>query len=601
MSLLKKLLLTTIPVWAAAQPAIAAEQAPEIVVTATRTEIARSQVGSSISVLTAEQIEQRQYAFTVDALRSLPGITVSQNGPFGGSANVSIRGASPEQTLVLIDGVIVNDPSSAGASFNFANLDPNDIERIEVLRGPQSTLYGSQAIGGVVNIITKRAKEPFAYSAFIETGSYNTLHAGGNVSGIEGETDYRISLSGVRTNGISKADETDGNLEEDGYRNYTIGGNVGSNLTEELRVEGSLRYSDSRNEFDARGGVGGDGDRVGHTRELQTSLAAHLSTFGGALENSLTASYAMVDRDNETNGARSFSNTGLRTSLEYVGEVAPSDVWSAIVGLKTEETEIRDSSSIRTNSVFGLLQLFPIENLALTGGVRFDDHETSGGITTFRFTGAYEFPETGTIIRSSWGEGFKSPTPFQLSVTPTLSPEESRGWDAGIEQEFLDGNASVQINYFDQDTKNQIDFLFGPFRYVNLDRVDTQGWEFIATAHPTDWIDVSANFTHQSATDLTTGDQVFRAPANLASLNVDTRPMDRLSVGGSVTWNGDESDRSGVAVQDWFRVDVRSSYQLNDGVELYGRMENLLDEQYQDILGFGTPGISGFVGIRVRG
>lgn len=600
MSLLKKILLTTVPAWAIAQPVLAAERAPEIVVTATRTEVATSQVGSSISVLTADEIEERQYAFTVDALRAMPGITVSQNGPFGGQALVSIRGAAPEQTLVLIDGVIANDPSNAGASFNFANLDPNDIERIEVLRGPQSTLYGSQAIGGVVNIITKRADEPFAYSAFAEAGSYNTLRSGGTVSGREGQTDYRVSLSGVRTNGISKADENDGNIEEDGYKSYTIGGNVGSNLTEDLRVEGSLRYSDSRSEFDAGGGVGGDGDRVAHTRELQTSLSAHLSTFGGALENSLTASYAMVDRDNETNGARSFSNTGLRTSFEYIGEIATSDMWNAIIGLKTEDTEIRDSSSIRTDSVFGQVQVLPIDNLSLIGGVRFDDHETSGGVTTFRFTGAYELTETGTLFRASWGEGFKSPTPFQLSVTPTLSPEESRGWDAGIEQEFLDGKANVQVNYFDQEVENQIDFLFGPFRYVNLDAVDTQGWEFIATARPADWIDVSANFTHQSATDLTTGNQVFRTPANLASLDVTTRPMDGLSLGGAVTWNGDETDRNGL-VQDWFRVDLRSSYQLNDQVELFGRVENMLDEQYQDILGFGTPGISGFFGVRIKG
>ena len=272
MSLLKKILLSTAPVWGIAQPVLAAEQAPEIVVTATRTEIAASQVGSSISVLTAEEIEERQYAFTVDAIRSLPGVIINQNGPFGGSASVRIRGASSDQTLVLVDGVIVNDPASPGAGFNFANLDPNDIERIELLRGPQSTLYGSQAIGGVVNIITKRAEEPFAYSAFAEAGSFDTLRSGGSVSGKLNDTDYRFSLSGIRTNGISKADENDGNTEEDGYKNYTFSGNVGSNLTEILRAEGGIRYSDSRNEFDARGGVGGDGDRVGSVSYTHLTL-----------------------------------------------------------------------------------------------------------------------------------------------------------------------------------------------------------------------------------------------------------------------------------------------------------------------------------------
>jgi vitamin B12 transporter len=608
MSLLKKILLSTAPVWGIAQPVLAAEQAPEIVVTATRTEIAASQVGSSISVLTAEEIEERQYAFTVDAIRSLPGVIINQNGPFGGSASVRIRGASSDQTLVLVDGVIVNDPASPGAGFNFANLDPNDIERIELLRGPQSTLYGSQAIGGVVNIITKRAEEPFAYSAFAEAGSFDTLRSGGSVSGKLNDTDYRFSLSGIRTNGISKADENDGNTEEDGYKNYTFSGNVGSNLTEILRAEGGIRYSDSRNEFDARGGVGGDGDRVGYTREFQANASLHLSTFSGQLENSLTGSYSLTDRDNESDGARSFSATGERTSLEYLGTITTSDIWNAIVGLKTEDTEIRGTSSIRMDSVFGQVQLLPLEGLSLIGGVRYDDHESAGGVTTFRFTSAYELVETGTVFRGSWGEGFKSPTPFQLTFfccgatgpNTNLKPEESRGWDLGVEQDFLNGKADVQVNYFQQDIENQINFSFPVGRYLNIDQVETEGWEFIASARPADWIDLSANFTHQSAIDVSTGSQLVRTPANIATLNVTTHPTEALAVGGSVTWNDDETDSAGL-VQDWFRVDLRSSYQLNDQVELFGRVENLLDEQYQDILGFGTPGVSGFFGIRVKG
>ena len=608
MSRSRYILLSAISSIVLVSPLHAAERAPDIVVTATRTEISTAQVGSSISVLTAKEIEERQYSFTVDALRSLPGITVSQNGPFGGSASIRIRGAASDQTLVLIDGVVVNDPASPGAGFNFATLDPNDIERIELLRGPQSTLYGSQAIGGVVNIITKRATGPFAVSGFVEAGSFNTLRSGITVAGKEGEADYRVSLSGISTNGISKADENDGNTEEDGYRNYTIGANVGSNLTEILRVEGSLRYSDSRNEFDASGGVSGDGDRVGHTRELQTSGTVYLSTFEGQLENSLTASHTMIDRDNESNGVRSFSTTGLRTAFEYLGEVSMSNYWNAIVGLKTEDTEIRDQSSIRTDSIFGQVQVLPIDGLSLIGGIRYDDHESTGGVTTLRFTGAYSLAETGTVFRASWGEGFKSPTPFQLTFfccgatapNPNLKPEESQGWDAGIEQSFDNGKYDLQVNYYEQDVTNQINFSFGIGGYENLDRVETSGWEFIATARPFDWVDVSANFTHQTATDLATGSQLVRVPANLASLNITTRPLEKLTVGGSVTYNDDETDNNGL-VADWIRVDLRSAYQLTDEVELFGRVENLFDEQYQDILGFGTPGLSGFVGIRVRG
>ena len=258
--------------------------------------------------------------------------------------------------------------------------------------------------------------------------------------------------------------------------------------------------------------------------------------------------------------------------------------------------------------MFGQVQVLPLEGLSLIGGVRYDDHETTGGVTTFRFTSAYELAETGTVFRGSWGEGFKSPTPFQLTFfccgatgpNTGLKPEESQGWDVGVEQEFLGGKADVQVNYFQQDVENQIIFSFPVGGYLNVSEVETEGWEFIASARPADWIDLSANFTHQAAIDVSTGSQLVRTPANTATLNVTTFPTDALSIGGSVTWNDDETDSAGL-VQDWFRVDVRSSYQLNDEVELYGRVENLLDENYQDIFRFGTPGISGFVGIRVRG
>ncbi len=606
MLLKKRIALGVATVLAFAAPGFAAERTPEIVVTATRTEISTSQVGSSISVLTAKEIEERQYSFTLDALRALPGVTIAQNGAFGGSASVRIRGAASEQTLVLVDGVVVNDPSSPGGGFNFANLDPNDIERIELLRGPQSTLYGSQAIGGVVNIITKRASSPFSYSAFVEAGSFNTLRTGGNVSGREGETDYSFSSSRIQTNGISKADENQGNTEDDGYDNYTLNGNMGTNLTEALRVEGSLRYAESRAEFDASGGVGGDGDLVAHTRDFQATGAIHLSTFDGQLENSLSAAYAVVDRDNEFNGARSFSATGIRASLEYLGEIVISDQWNAILGAKTEEAEVRGGASIRTDSVFSQVQVLPLDGLSLIGGVRYDDHEAAGGVTTFRFTGAYSVEQTGTVFRGSWGEGFKSPTAFQLTFAccgalgpnTGLKPEESTGWDLGVEQTFADGLVDVQVNYFQQDVTNQINFLAG--RYENIAQVETEGWELISTARPFDWMDVSANFTHQSAVDKSTGSQLIRVPANLATLNVTTRPLARLSVGGSVTYNGSEP-QTGARVDDWTRVDLRSSYQITDELEIFGRVENLFDAQYQDILGYGTPGVSGYLGVRFRG
>ena len=584
----------------------------QMVVTATRNPLPRAAVGSSISVITAEDIELRQYQFAFEALRALPGVSVNQNGAFGGQTSVRIRGTDSEQTLVLIDGVVVNDPASPGAGFNFATLDPNDIERIEVLRGAQSTLYGSDAIGGVVNVITKRGQDAFGVSAFAEGGSFATVRGGATVSGAVDAFDYRVSASGLRTDGISAADASDGNTEDDGFENVTLSGNVGLKLGRHVRLSAFGRYADSENEFDGFSSETGviDGDRVGLTDELVLRGMAEVSLFDGRFTNSFTAGFSNIERENFTDGASSFEADGERLSLEYKGDVRVRDWLIITAGAETEETRILTATTdedVTIDSFYGLVQVGPVSGLSVSAGVRHDDHETFGGVTSFRFTGAYRVPITDTVLRGSWGEGFKAPTPFQLSFVnfitdtpnPDLRPERSDGWDVGVEQNLLDDRLTVQATFFRNEITDLIEFLSEIGGYQNRDSVSTEGVELAIGATPVDWLTVDASYSFIDAADRLTGERLVRVPKNSASVAVTARPIAGLTVGTDITVNGDERDDRG-SVDGWVRVNLRASYALSDGIELFGRIENLLDEDYQEIFGFGTPGISGFGGVRVR-
>ncbi len=584
----------------------------DVVVTATRTPRSRSDVGSTISVITAEEIEARQYTFALEALRSLPGVVVNQNSPFGGVASVALRGAKSEQTLVMVDGIEVNDPSTPGGSFNFSSLDVADIERIEVLRGPQSTLYGSDAIGGVISIITKSGEAGFNASGFLEAGSFETVRGAGTVSGRQDRVDYRLTASGLISSGISAADEDRGNSERDGHDNSTLSGKVGFQATENFKLDLVGRYIDSRNRFDSFDFVNGvtDGDEISFVDELYLKSLGELSLFDGALRNEIAVEWTDVERRNVQNGATTFRADGERLNFEYQGDIILTDWAIATIGTEVEEIRIKTATEDAGNRIisgFGLLQVEPYADLSLSLGVRRDEHDTFGGVTPFRFTGAYALPWTGTILRGSWGEGFKAPTPFQLSfiglvsmtANTDLKPEESRGFDIGLEQDFLAGKLNTRLTYFANTIDDQIDFSFVTLGFENLSKVETEGVEAEIQASPLDWLDLALSYFYLEAEDAGADTRLIRRPKHSGSLDVTSRPMTRLTLGGSLVLNGAEADSRG-RLGGYGRVDLRAAYQLSDRLTVTGRIENLLDKDYQDTFGFGTPGISAYAGLRAR-
>lgn len=581
-----------------------------VIVEGSRLDQTATEVGSSVSIISEEDLEKLDLDFAIDAVATAPGVTINQNGSFGGSASVRIRGASSGQTLVLIDGVPVGDPSATDGSFNFAYLDTSSIERIEVLKGPQSTLWGSDAIGGVVSITTKEPEPGFGGTAFAEYGSFNTLRGGASVEGANETGDFRLSASGISTDGISKADEDNGNTEDDGYESTTLSAKGGLNLPSNARLEATVLYTDAESEYDSySGGAQGnvaDGDEVTQNESLAGNLSLQLPLFDDRLENLFLVGYSDITRENFTNGAQSYFAEGDRSIFRYQGTFEINDMNTVSFGAEREETTANGEDA-DTDSLFALYELKPVQSLTLTAGIRNDDDSRFGSETTARLAAAWN-PTDQVTVRSSWGQGFKAPSIFQSTYICTfcgltepnanLKPETSEAFDIGIEWHSADGRAEAGITYFDQDTQNLIDFSFTA-GYDNIAKVESKGVELYGAYVLTNWLSVNGNYTVIDAED-GNGNELSRLPEQSGNVTLAFDPDGPFSGAVLVRYNGDEANTNGTTLDGWTRVDLTGRYALNEGVELYGRVENLFDEDYQQILGYGTPGLSGSVGIRLR-
>ena len=581
-----------------------------IIVNGSRLDQTMTEIGSSVSVITRDDLEELGVDFALDAIATAPGVTVNQNGAFGGNASVRIRGASNDQTLVLIDGVPVNDPTGTGGGYNFAYLDTDTIERIEVLKGPQSTLWGSDAIGGVVSITTKRPTEGLSGTVFGEYGSFNTLRGGASISNANEIGDFRLAATGLTTDGISKADEANGNSEDDGYDSQTVSAKGGLNLPASVRLETSLMWSDAESEYDsyafgAQGSVA-DGDEVTNSETLSGNIPLKAPLFDGRLENLVQIGYADIERENTSNGVQSYFTEGDRVLFRYQGTFAINDTNTLAFGTEREETSANEQES-SIDSLFALYEFKPVDSLTLTGGIRVDDHETFGSETTGRVAAAWTATDQLTF-KASWGQGFKAPSIFQSTYICTfcgltapntnLKAETSEAYDIGVQWQSADERIVLGATLFDQETENMIDFSYTA-GYDNIALVDSQGGELTGAYAINNWLGIAASYTFIDSDD-GNGNALARLPESTGNISASFDPDGPFSGAVLVRYNGEETNTDGSELDSWTRVDLTGSYDLNDTVEIYGRIENLLDEEYQQILGYGTPGLSGSVGVRLR-
>ncbi len=575
----------------------------EIIVSALRAPTPLSETGSSVSVITAEDIIERQYVFAADALRDAAGVAIAQNGGAGGVSSARIRGASSGQTLIVIDGVVANDPSAPQGGFNFANLDASTVERIEVLRGPQSLLYGADAIGGVIAITTRRG----GTEGFLEGGSFGTARAG-LAAGFENKGAYgRLSLSGVTTDGVSRAAS---GTEKDGYRSGTAVLSAGAGFSENWRGEIALRTTHSRAEIDGFPPPAytlGDTAEVERTEDYLASgrLLQSFANFNGAL----TVAYNAIDRRNTDNGVETYSAKGDRVTVDYLADIALSENIRLLAGAEAERTSAEVSGvdeSAKAGALFAALEVEPVEAVTLSVGGRRDEFSNFEGATTARASAVWRVDETWRL-RASWGEGFRAPSLFELNYdqfgtvpNPDLRPEKANGFDVGVEKLFgPDRGQRVAVTLFRTRVEDQIDFDLGGNGYFNIDETRSRGVEVEGSFALSPRLSADLTYTFTDAIDLATDTQLLRQPKHKGTAIVTYKPVDKLSLSASVIVNGRENDSP--APNDGFvRLDLRGAYQITDALEIYGRMENATDTEYQDVSGYGEPGLAAYGGVRVR-
>jgi vitamin B12 transporter len=602
------------------------ERLDTIVITATRTEKELRDIGSSITVITADEIADRQVFTVPELLRTVPGVDVVQSGGLGRTTSVFIRGANSDQTLVLIDGVEMNDPASPGNGYDFADLMTDDIERIEILRGPQSPLYGSNAIGGVINIITKKGRGGPHFTAMGEGGSYENFKIRGGVSGSTDLVNYNLTVSRLETQGFSAAEKRLGNPERDAYKNTTLNAGLGLTPLDNLDIQWNLRYIDANKDLDNCGGPGCDNPfRDDRTQQLFTGLAGRLDLFDGFWEQSLSANYSYTDRDNRDGSPGAFipfsAFEGNRFRVRWQHDLYLHEANTLTVGVEDEEEWIRTDAIIKksqnTAGYYLQDQIRLWDRSFTTAGVRFDDNDRFGGKVTWRVTQLLAIDEIGMRLKGSYGTGFKTPTLFQLFApgdpffgplgNPNLGPETSSGWDVGFEQTLWDEHILFGASYFSNSFDNLIDFVGGR-GFQNIDRAISEGVESYIEITPMEGLTLRGNYTYMHSRDNSTGERLLRRPTNKGSVTINYRFLQdaaNLNLNVIIVGRKDDLDFSAFpfrreTLPGYAVLNVAGSYQVNRYLQVFARVDNLFDKGYQEVLGFGTSGVAGYGGIKVN-
>jgi vitamin B12 transporter len=605
-------------------------EAERVIVSATRIETPISQVGSSVTLITEEEIERNQRRSLPDVLQTVPGLNIVQTGGSGGKTSVFMRGSNSNHTKVLIDGIDANDPSQDGV-FDFGQVLTADIARVEVLRGPQSSLYGSDALGGVINIVTKKGEGPPRFTGMLEGGSFDTFNQSASASGSISRFNYSFNIAHflVDDTPVTPLDLLPPGRKRinDSYENTTLSTKLGVDLTDAFGLDAVVRYTDSTlfftgDDFSVFPSVPAADQSEQHAQQLFTRGQAHLALFDGAFQNTAGVAYTLYRTEIQAPDT-GFGlpppnlNHGDRIKFDWQGNIALAERHHLVLGVEDLEDRLLESPiSVENGNVAGFAELQSeiVHDLFAAASVRYDENERFGGKATWRIAPSYLVQKIGTRLKASYGTGFKAPSLTQLFVSfpafnffanPNLQPEESEGYDFGFEQPLADDRVRFGATYFHNEIKNLINPNATFTSLENVGRATTNGAEVFASLSITDRFKLRANYTYTDATDDTTGLELLRRPKHRASLNATWRPIDRLSLSTTMIYVGSQvdGDRSffipRLKADPYFLVNVAAEYDAGKGVTLFARADNLFDRRYEDPTGFQRPGFGFFAGVRV--
>jgi vitamin B12 transporter len=610
------------------------EEIDTIIVSASRSPIAKVNLGSSTTVITREQIELRQARYVTDLLRAVPGFTVSHVGTTGSQTQVRVRGAEANHVLVVIDGVRANDPAS-GDDFRWELLSTNDIERIEIVRGPQSSLWGSDALAAVVQVITQSGRDSPGINAYAEVGSFNTVNGGLN-GGTGGDTwSLAFGLERLDTDGTNNSRSGSEDDESD-MTTASVSGQL--RPSENLTLKLGLRAVDAYSQFDPVDffvtGLPQDGDVATDSERYYLNAGATLSTLDGRLLHHVYARYLDTDNMNLADGVQNSSTASDRKTFTYQSDIQMGENLLSMA-IEHERTRFEQRGEIgfgdpnqdqqmSVNSLIADYQGRSIDRLTWLLSARYDDNSDFDGAMSGRLSLAYHFSDT-TIVRANLGSGRKAPTfierfgffPGQFIGNPDLKPEKSKSIDLGIDQLLFDNAFELQLAVYYQNLEDEINgFVFDPdtflFTAENIDGDSIRkGVEAAATFNVTQNLSFGGSYTY---TDSTQNDESgsdvreLRRPRHSGSLNTSYRFLDeRAKLTVVADYGGTSTDiffppfplpPEIVSLDSFWLLDLTASYDINRNTNIFVRALNLLDEDYEQVYGYRTPGRSAYVGIR---
>ena len=556
-----------------AQAQSAAPSSEDLVVTATRVPSKVEDIPAGVTVIDRKTIEERGYVTLVDALTAVPGLHVAQSGGPGSQASVFVRGTNSNHVLVLVDGVPMNDPADPGGAFNFGVDTLADVERIEIVRGPMSSLYGSGAIGGVINVITKHGHAAPHGHVTLAAGAPRQGLAQADVSGGLGVWDYAAKVQGLSARGFDQTPQREIPVytgEADGDRSKLAQVELGVTPFADTRFSVLLRARDAKYGYDEQASTAIDaGNASGYDSSLFGKLGVASKLFDGLWDSNLfvtrlqddrryTITTTTLDADDDTGDSRYH---GRRTDAEWNNTLHVPDFSSLSASSITfgyQHLSDQVNTKIDTNSIFGPYlssvrahddsesgylgaQSTVLGRLALTGQLREDTTTIAGDAFTWRVGGVLDVPEIASHIKASYGTGFRAPALYDrygiddygFIGNPDLKPEYSQGYEVGVTTDLplalRDSGASVTVTYFNNRIHNLIETVYAADYLsstdINVDRARTQGIEASIDFHVSRWLQGNLGYTYTDARDLDTQDRLLRRPYNQGFANLRLQPF----------------------------------------------------------------------------
>lgn len=617
--------------FAQTEPAV---MVPDVVVTADRFPTDPNKITSSYTVVMQEEMQRRQLRTAGEVLRTVPGVSVQQSGGPGTQTSVFIRGSNSNHVLVLIDGITANDPSSANGAADFANFLTENLDRIEVVRGPMSTMYGSQAIGGVVNMVTKAGKGPMNGAAFTELGTRLWSNSGAFVRGSEGRFNYNLSFAGTfspnDTPVPARFTPPGGYVDIDPYRNITVASRLGFEINDNTQFNWYTRYIDSKLNYDQVGAE--DPNANGYSSQFYTRGELEGSYFDGRWKPVVGVNYSTITRhdmdypspqnltpfntDSWFNGRRlqaDFKNLVTITDwVDVIGGVDYDRQWaySNTVGAFTPYTQA--SGAMTQTGLYGQLRLNPFQGFNLNVGGRSDFNDTFGTVGTWRAGASYLWAPTDTKFKGSYGTAFKAPSLFELygpgafcGGNRNLQPEYSRGYEFGVEQGLYDRKVKAGITYFFNTYSNLIQCPPPFLALQNVANAQSEGLEATLQISPVKWFDFYFDYTHTFARNVDTNVVLVRRPQDVFNIRAEVRPWADTLFGVGVLQVSNRTDfnaTTGVIMNPspYTLVRITAQYDVVKNVQLFARAENVLNRVYEEPEGFQAPYFQAFFGIKAK-